>query len=104
MSMVAYSWVRYWDSAGFDGRDFLGEVHGDYSARIPLRPCQCRSTEANPEHGSGISERRLEATSAETACYCQGFISVLLGSEASSTLCAVSAPAMGRPSGSSRPS
>jgi hypothetical protein len=38
------------------------------------------------------------------ASYCDGVISVLLGRETSSTLRAVSAPAMGRPSGSSRPS
>jgi hypothetical protein len=38
------------------------------------------------------------------ASYCDGIISVLLGKETSSTLRAVSAPAMGRPSGSSRPS
>ena len=39
-----------------------------------------------------------------TYSYCGGVIRVLLGRETSSTLCAVSAPAMGRPSGSSRPS
>jgi hypothetical protein len=39
-----------------------------------------------------------------TVSYCDGIMSVLLGKETSSTLRAVSAPAMGRPSGSSRPS
>lgn len=52
----------------------------------------------SPRFGTGIGDVEGQAS------YCDGVISVLLGRETSSTLCAVSAPAMGRPSGSIRPS
>ena len=53
----------------------------------------------------GVSYRRRAGfRTSSVVFYCVDFISVLLGRETSSTLCAVSAPATGRPFESSSPS
>ena len=58
----------------------------------------------HPASRSGRDRGARESRAVAGSLYREGAINVLLGKVTSSTLCAVSTPATGRPSGSSRPS